>query len=145
MEAPNLVIFGGPNGSGKSTLALDHSKLTGLRYYGADQIACELCPDDPTSVRIEASRRFLASIQETITDRQSLVVESTLAGKSLRNLVEAAKSSGYSTTIIFAYLHSADACVDRVRQRVQLGGHDVPETDIRRRFSRAIANFWQIY
>ena len=145
MEAPNLVIFGGPNGSGKSTLALEHSKLTGLRYYGADQIAYELCSDDPSSVRIEASRKFLASIQEAITDRQSLVVESTLAGKSLRNLVETANSSGYSTTIIFTFLHSADACVDRVRQRVQLGGHDVPETDIRRRFSRAIANFWQIY
>ncbi len=48
-------------------------------------------------------------------------------------------------TIVFAFLDSADSCVERVRQRVQLGGHDVPETDVRRRFSRAITNFWHTY
>ena len=47
--------------------------------------------------------------------------------------------------VVFVFLDSPDACVDRVRQRVQLGGHDVPEVDIRRRFSRAITNFWTTY
>ena len=29
--------------------------------------------------------------------------------------------------------------------RVSLGGHDVPELDIRRRFKRSIRNFWHVY
>ena len=42
-------------------------------------------------------------------------------------------------------MDSADTCVDRVNERVQAGGHDVPETDIRRRFARSIDNFWNLY
>jgi predicted ABC-type ATPase len=43
------------------------------------------------------------------------------------------------------YHDSADTCVARVQERVRKGGHDVPEADIRRRFSRSFANFWHIY
>ena len=31
------------------------------------------------------------------------------------------------------------------QQRVRAGGHNVPESDIRRRFERSIRNFWTIY
>ena len=30
--------------------------------------------------------------------------------------------------------------LDRIRNRVALGGHDVPEADVRRRFGRSLAN-----
>jgi hypothetical protein len=33
----------------------------------------------------------------------------------------------------------------RVRERVRKGGHDVPEDDVRRRFSRTFRNFWHVY
>ena len=33
----------------------------------------------------------------------------------------------------------------RVRERVQKGGHSVPEVDIRRRFWRSLKNFWTLY
>ena len=145
MDAPNLVIFGGPNGSGKSTFALDHAKLTGFRYLGADQIASEISPDDPATARIKASRIFLNEIRDSISNSESIVVESTLAGKSLRNTIQFAKSAGYVVTIVFVFLDSSDTCVARVQQRVKLGGHDVPESDIRRRYSRAITNFSRIY
>ena len=145
MDTPNLIVVGGPNGSGKSTFALNHSNATSIRYIGADQIAAELSPDDPVSVRIEASRQFVIRIRESIAQRESLIIESTLAGKSLQKLIADAKRAGYVVTILFVFLDSADTCVDRVKQRVKLGGHDVPEADIRRRFIRAIANFWNIY
>ena len=140
-----MIVVGGPNGSGKSTFALNHSNATGIRYLGADQIAAELSPDDPVSARIEASRQFILRIRESIGHRESLTIESTLAGRSLRNLIADAKRAGYAVTVLFVFLDSADSCVNRVRQRVILGGHDVPELDIRRRFVRAIANFWNIY
>jgi len=142
MDTPILIVVGGPNGSGKSTFALNHSNATGIPYIGADQIASELSPDDPVSARIEASRQFIIRIRESITQRDSLIIESTLAGKSLRSLITDAKHAGYAVTIFFVFLDSADSCVERVKQRVKLGGHDVPEVDIRRRFIRAIANFW---
>ncbi len=74
-----------------------------------------------------------------------MIIESTLAGKSLRNMIRGAKSAGYRVSIVFVFLDSEDSCVERVRQRALLGGHDVPEPDIRRRFSSAIVNFWNTY
>ena len=145
MDAPKLIIVGGPNGSGKSTFAMDHSRITGIQYVGADQIAYQISPENPIAARIKASRRFISMIRDSITNRVSLIVESTLAGKSLRKLIGDAKSAGYEVVVVFVFLDSADSCVERVGQRVRLGGHDVPESDIRRRFSRATANFWHSY
>ncbi len=33
----------------------------------------------------------------------------------------------------------------RIRDRVAQGGHDVPVTDVRRRFGRSMQNFWKVY
>ena len=145
METPKLIVVGGPNGSGKSTFALKHSALSGIRYIGADQIAAELSPGNPFSARIEASRQFILRIRESIDRKESMIVESTLSGKSLRNLIREAQIADFEITVIFVFLETADTCVQRVKQRVELGGHDVPEGDIRRRFNRSIANFWNIY
>jgi predicted ABC-type ATPase len=62
-----------------------------------------------------------------------------------QHFVRRAKLAGYLVTIVFIYLDSADTSVARVRERVRRGGHDVPESDIRRRFHRCFSNFWRIY
>jgi predicted ABC-type ATPase len=46
---------------------------------------------------------------------------------------------------VYLYLDSADDCVKRVAERVEKGGHSVPEDDIRRRFLRSLASFWQLF
>lgn len=145
MDAPKLIIVGGPNGSGKSTFAQEHARLTGIRYVGADQIASRLSPENPMTARISASRQFISILRDSIGSQESLIVESKLAGKSLRKLIHDAKSVGYEVTIVFVFLDSAESCIERVSQRVKLGGHDVPESDIRRRFARATTNFWHSY
>ena len=145
MDIPKLVVVGGPNGAGKSTFAINYADELGVEYFGADAIAKELAPDDLYSARISASELFLERIRESVARRQSLVLESTLAGKSMRRFIESANQSGYHTTVLFTFLDSADTCVDRVLQRTRQGGHDVPETDIRRRFTRSISNFWNVY
>ena len=46
---------------------------------------------------------------------------------------------------MFVFLDFPETCVNRVKERVDKGGHDVPEIDIRRRFYRSKQNFWRIY
>ena len=76
---------------------------------------------------------------------ESLVVESTLAGRTLRHTIRHARSVGFLITIVYLYLDDEDACVERVKERVQKGGHSVPEIDVRRRFWRSLRNFWALY
>lgn len=141
--AKQLVIVGGPNGSGKSTFADEYVSLYQLRYLGADAIAAELCPADPFSVRVEASKQFIARLKHSLQQGESLVIESTLAGRNLDKHLQQARDLGYQITIVFVTLDSPELSIARIRERVANGGHHVPDEDVIRRFSRARENFWQ--
>ena len=88
---------------------------------------------------------MLSRLHELSQHRQSFAFETTLASRHfapwLRGLVE----SGYSADILFLWLSSPDLAVARVRSRVMLGGHDVPEAVVRRRYRRGLRNFFELY
>lgn len=145
MDSKKLTIVAGPNGSGKTTFAQHYLQHTPQPYLSADLMAYELAPDDPESVQIAAGRRFFQRLKERLAGSESFIVESTLSGRGFRRTLEKAKKAGFEITILFVFLDSADSCVARVQQRVRQGGHHVPEADIRRRFDKSLANFWQLY
>lgn len=142
---PQLVVVGGPNGSGKTTFARRYAASEGLFYLGADDIAFELSPSDPQRVRVAAGRAFSRRLSDALTSRQSLVIESTLAGASLARSIAKAREAGYLVTIILVFLDSEELCLRRIAERVEQGGHDVPEDDVRRRFRRVFPAFWNHY
>lgn len=144
-EKPQLIIIGGANGSGKTTLAREFVALENYKYLGADEIARELNARNPETVAIEAARHFSRKFGELLEKRKSFVVESTLSGLSLRKWIEKAQKFDFTIEILFVYLSSPELCIQRVKARVAKGGHNVPETDIRRRFDRANSNFWCVY
>ena len=144
-ESPQLVIVGGPNGSGKTTLALEYTDELALPYIGADAIAAALNPANPAATQIAAARKFIRSIEKHISQKKSFVCESTLSGLTMQNFFASAREAGYAISIAFLFVDSPDVCLARVAERVRAGGHNVPETDIRRRFGRSIRNFWTIY
>lgn len=145
MTQPVMYVVGGPNGAGKTTLSVKYTTEFNAIYIGADKIAFEISPDDPAKANVAAGRKFIESIRRHIESGDSLVVETTLSGRGYRRLIEAAKKAGYRISISFVFVDHADTCVARVKQRVRKGGHHVPEQDVRRRFSRSIRNFWDLY
>lgn len=56
MQANELIIIGGPNGSGKTTLAKEYLTFSDYKYLSADDIAFELNPESPASVRLQAGK-----------------------------------------------------------------------------------------
>lgn len=142
---PDLIIVGGANGSGKTTFAREIVAQTGIEYLGADEIAAELNPAAPGTVAIEAARIFSRRFDEYLNSGKSVLVESTLSGLSLKKFLRAAKEHSFRIRIWFVYLDSAEMCIRRIASRVAKGGHHVPDEDVRRRFGRANANFWNVY
>ena len=145
MSSKELIIVGGPNGAGKTTFALQYVNLHKLQFLSADAIAAEMSPENPAIAKIAAGRAFLKRLELAIHGGQSFVVESTLSGRSLVEFLKIAKSKGFTVVIIFVFVQSADTCLYRVQERASKGGHDVPESDVRRRFLRSILNFWNLY
>lgn len=139
----HLIVVGGPNGSGKTTIARELQQAHGLPYLGADDIAEELAPGD--WVRVQAGRLWAQRVRACIGNGGSLLLESTLSGRTLLGLIEQARREGYQVSIVLMFLESAEHCVARVQERIAKGGHPVPEVDIRRRYRRSLANFWNHY
>lgn len=142
---PEMIVVGGPNGAGKTTYVDGFLSEREMLYLGADAIAAELSPTPGENIAISAGREFLKRIEQAIQNREDLIVESTLSGRTFQRVIQSAKAAGYRVTIFFLWLDSADLSLARVKERVAKGGHDVPEADIRRRFLRCLRNFWHLY
>ena len=145
---PQLVILAGPNGAGKTTASkrLLRDTLAVSPFVNADTIARGLSEFEPESAAIEAGKIMISRMRDLVAKRTSFAIETTLASRSLAGFIRTArKDHGYSVTLYFLWLPSADLAVKRVAERVLLGGHHVPEEVVRRRYERGIANFVSLY
>ncbi len=139
------IIIGGPNGSGKSTFSEEYLTDHPVEYLCTDAIAVELNPEAPHESKMMAGRTFIQTVRQYIDEGRNLMIESTLSGKTMRQLIRRLKANDYVVTIIYLFLETPDICVHRVQQRVLKGGHYVPPEDVIRRFHRSKINFWVWY
>ncbi len=147
MTRPRALIFAGPNGAGKTTFAKEFLPQEGhcLRFINADLIAVGLSPFEPARAAIQAAKLMVQAIDEAARLRHDFAVETTLSGRSYLGLIRDWQAAGYQIGLLFLQLPSADLAVERVRLRVQQGGHDIPEAVIRRRFTQGWSNFTDHY
>ncbi len=148
MERPNVIVLGGANGSGKSTIAklVLKNELGVSDYVNADVIAMGLSGFDPDSVALVAGRIMVERLEKLGSAGATFAVETTLSGKTLAAFIRKLKRRhDYRFHLINVWLCSPDLNVLRVRQRVLLGGHDIPEETVRRRYLRSINNCFGLY
>jgi len=142
---PRLVIIGGPNGAGKTTFARMAGPHWSLRYLSADLVAEDRGLGTTGRDAFEAGRVFTRTLHAAISERESLLVESTLSGRGVGHLIRRARASGYGVLVVCVFVDSAKSCIVRIRSRALKGSHVVPDDDVRRRFGRSLVNFWQRY
>ena len=135
---PTLYIVAGPNGCGKSTFT--QSRFRALSVIDPDAIARRLALETPTDAAGAAGREAVLERRRAIDSGQSFAVETTLSGRSVLRLMKKAKAAGYRVELHFISVASVEVALARISSRVDQGGHDVPEADVRRRFRRAEAN-----
>ena len=139
---PTLCIIGGCNGAGKTTLARELLPRLGLmRFLNADEIARGLSPLDPSLTAFKAGRLLIEEARALLAAKASFAIESTLSGKTYVTMIREAKALGYRFVLHYIVIDSDTQAVDRVALRVKIGGHHVPEDDVRRRFERSRKHF----
>jgi predicted ABC-type ATPase len=144
--APRVVVFAGPNGAGKSTHADAMLKAIGINtFVNADFIARGLAGKQADTVAIAAGRIMLKRLHELGSANQDFAFESTLSSKTFLPFLKKLKSQGYHVAIYYFALTSSRLAVRRIKLRVSLGGHDVPAEVVKRRYSRSLHNFFQLY
>lgn len=128
------TIIGGVNGAGKSSFTgsiaaerddlgyiLDVDRLT-AEQYGGDEY--------------EGGKAALAKIDECIEAGVNFTQESTLAGSQVRKVSKAAKEAGYYIRLYYIGIDTITEALSRIQNRVQRGGHNIPQEDVERRFGR---------
>ena len=108
-------------------------------------VARGLSPFQPDSVAFEAGRIILQRIDYLIRKGVEFSFETTLSTRSYVQTIRRAKEAGYTVTLFFVYLSSAEMAVDRVAKRVSMGGHNIPTDVIYRRYERALKNLFSLY
>ncbi len=137
---PVLTVFAGPNGSGKSSLIgqIDFEGRENL--LEPDAIARRMRPDLPGLAGISAAREVLHRSAEYIRAGESFAIETTLAGGWTTDAIKSALDRSFFTRLFYVCLDNPERSIRRVRERVAQGGHYVPDTDVRRRYTRSLKN-----
>jgi predicted ABC-type ATPase len=137
---PLLIIFAGPNGSGKSTITAEYQKLPDFptNYINPDQIVLSLNNENYARSVYEAAEIAEHQRGEALTNRTSFAFETVMSHPSKIEDIKQAKELDYRVEVIFVSTNDPEINVSRVRNRVSLGGHDVPEKKIRERYYRSL-------
>lgn len=142
-----VIIIAGPNGAGKTTFAhefLPHEAGCPV-FVNADLIAAGLSPFTPEAVAFRAGRLMLNELDLYYQNGVSFAFETTLSGRTYLDRIATWRSNGYRIELIFLSLNRVEEAIARVSERVQQGGHSIPESVIRRRFRQGIVNFHDLY
>jgi predicted ABC-type ATPase len=143
----DVVILGGPNGAGKTTAAqsLLPSEIEVAEFVNADEIARELSPQQSEVAAIAAGRIMLQRMEELRRLGNSFAFETTCSGRGHARFLQRCKDDGWRIVLLFLWLPSIEAALERVARRVSLGGHSIPPDVIARRYAAGIANMREIY
>ena len=147
ISSRRILIVAGANGAGKTAFATEFLPNEGdcPIFINADLIAAGLSPFRPDLTALRAGRLMLSMIRDYVRRGESFAFETTLSGRSYARLIPHCREQGYSVELFFLRLSRPEIAIARVKQRVAEGGHDVPESVIRRRFHAGLRNFEYIY
>jgi predicted ABC-type ATPase len=139
---PFIFVLAGVNGAGKSSvggaLLADH----GLTWYNPDSHARELVallglPIGEANARAwEQGRKQL---EKAIAEGRNFAFETTLGAHTMPELLAQAAHT-HDVVMLFCGLASVELHLRRVKARVAVGGHDIPEAKIRERWSASRLN-----
>ena len=106
----------------------------------ADEFARQINAGHPEAESAAAGRLALQRLSDLISAQRSFGYETTLSSNQALALMARARKAGFRVELVFVLLRSADLNVARVKQRVAMGGHDIPASTILRRYDRAFKN-----
>jgi predicted ABC-type ATPase len=110
-----------------------------LRFVNADIIAAEHWPGEEAAHAYAAARIAADERTRLVGEGASFATETVFSHPSKLNLIREALDAGYLVTL-HVVLVPEELAVARVENRVEHGGHTVPEDKVRARYARLWGN-----
>lgn len=141
---PIFLIIAGPNGSGKSRAYQDadvEDFIHSVWIINPDVLTAKIREAEGLGLdaaNLEAVKRIETWLDATLDAHQTVGVETVLSTEKYRRLVLKAKKLGFLVRLIYVVLDSPARNIERVKLRVQKGGHDVAPAKIIERYGRSL-------
>jgi len=137
-DARQLWLLAGGNGAGKSTFYRTRLQPLDLPFVNADIIARELYPDAPEEHSYDAARIAEEIRYGLLREGRGFCFETVFSHPSKIDFVAHAKTLGYQVILVFIHLKSAELNKARISQRLESGGHHVPDEKVEQRIPRLL-------
>lgn len=130
----------GLSGELVSRFLLSHPLLKGASvpdrlFSDEGQVLC-----DPTVVDGYFVSALCDCCRRALRDaRRSFTFETVMSNESKVTFLQSCRDSGYRSYLYYVATESPEINLARIRTRVELGGHDVPEVKVRERYTRSLA------
>jgi len=131
------MLVGG-NGAGKSTFYNQALKPLGMPFINADLIAKDVFPDEPEINSYHASRLAQTLRFEQLDLGKSFCFETVFSHPSKIDFIARAKARGYQVILVVIHVFCSDLNKARIAQRVEEGGHNVPDDKVVARIPRTL-------
>ena len=119
-------------------------RSAGGTYFNPDEAAAAIRATTPTlgieQANSEAWLQGKRMLEQAIERRLDFAFETTLGGNTITQLLGRAGATGFAVRVWYVALASPELHLQRVRERVAKGGHDIPEGDVRRRYDQSREN-----
>jgi predicted ABC-type ATPase len=139
-----ISVLAGTNGAGKSSIAGATLRQAGGHYYNPDEAARALLEASPSLSLEQANglawQQGKRLLEHAIRAQLDLAFETTLGGTTISKRLHDALTAGSEVRVWYAGLSSPELHLARVAERVARGGHSIPESDIRRRYTASRRN-----
>lgn len=127
------TIIGGVNGVGKSSLAgvlaAENNDLGVI--IDTDKITASLGGD-----KIKGGKAAIERINSSLEKGINFTQETTLSGSRTLKTIKRARELDYFIRLYYVGVSSADESIKRIKNRVEKGGHNIPENDVMRRYGK---------
>jgi predicted ABC-type ATPase len=143
----DIIMIGGPNGAGKTSAAeeLVPRELNIREFVNADDIARGLSRFNPEGAAIAAGRLMIDRMRALVRAGESFAFETTCAGRGYAPWLRECQTHGWRVALLFLWLPTPEAALDRVARRVREGGHAIPKDVVVRRWKAGLANMRHLY
>lgn len=142
-----FYLFAGVNGAGKSTLSNTESLDINIKdtvRINTDEIVRKIGNWKNDSDQIKAAKITINLRNNCFQYGKSFNEETTLTGKTILKNIDKAKEQGYELQLFYVGLNSSDIAKERVKNRVEKGGHNIENDVIEKRYYESLKNLKKI-
>lgn len=141
-ERPFIFVLAGVNGAGKSSVGGALLAEHGLGWYNPDSYARELVallglPIGEANARAWEHGR--AQLEAAMAEGRNFAFETTLGARTIPDMLAQAART-HDVVMLFCGLASVELHMRRVKERVAVGGHDIPQAKIQERWKASRLN-----